>query len=67
VTKGDANQFDDGVSVTAGNLFARYVGHVPNLARLYNFLFTPYGICIAVGLGVYLFVSDIVDFRQHKS
>lgn len=61
VTKGDANQSDDGISVTADNLYARYIGHIPYLAHFYNLVHSKYGRFIVPGLLCLLFVLDILD------
>jgi len=66
ITKGDANQHDDGFSVTEANLYARYIGHIPFAARLYNMIHSQYGICIVAGLMMLLFVLEGMDSRRHN-
>lgn len=61
VTKGDANQRDDGISVTADNLYARYIGHVPYLGHFADLIRSRYGIFIILGAVCLLFVLDILD------
>jgi len=67
VTKGDANQHHDGISVTKDNLYAKYVGHVPYVAHLSNFIHSWYGICAAAGLAALLSILEVVDFRRRES
>ncbi len=67
VTKGDANQHHDGISVTESNLYAKYVGHVPYVAHLYNLIRSWYGICVVVGLAALLFTLETVDSRRRES
>ncbi len=64
VTKGDANQSDDGVSVTAGNLYARYIGHIPYVAHFYNLIHSQYGVFLIAGLVALLFALDCLEDRQ---
>ena len=59
VTKGDANKTDDGVSVTAENLFGRYLFHIPKLGKLSKYLRSPAGIAVVcVLIVVLLFLPD---------
>lgn len=63
VTKGDANQVDDGVSVTADNLYAKYIAHIPYLGRI----FTPRGKLILGALAVVILIFAVWDdVRQVK-
>lgn len=64
ITKGDANQRDDGFSVTEANLYARYIGHIPFAARLYNLIHSQYGICVVVGLMMLLFIIEVIDSKR---
>ena len=57
VTKGDANQMDDGVSVTADNLYAKYIAHVPYLGRVV----TPHS---AAALGLLAFLAFVLGLRD---
>ncbi len=67
VTKGDANQLDDGVSVTADNLYARYIGHVPYLAHFANLVRSPFGACLIIGSMIFLYAIDIAEAKQKRS
>lgn len=61
VVKGDANQFNDDIKVTSENLYARYIGHVPYAAYLYNLFHSWYGVCITAGLAILLFAVESWD------
>jgi signal peptidase len=64
ITRGDANHFDDGVSVTADNLYARYIAHVPYLGHVYNLVRSPVGATIIAVLVIALIVLNIMTAKQ---
>ena len=64
VTKGDANQADDGISVTPENLYGKYLGHIPYAAYLYNVMRSPYGGVIIVSLVIVLFVIEMIESKR---
>ena len=64
VTKGDANASDDGISVTADNLYAKYVAHIPYLGRVLGLLRSPYGTAIIAILLIALVGLNIIDVRK---
>lgn len=64
VTKGDANQSDDGISVTPDNLYARYIGHIPYVAHFYNLIHSQYGIFMIAGLAILVYVLDILTAKK---
>ena len=64
ITRGDANRNDDGVSVTADNLYARYIAHVPYLGHVYNLVRSPIGIAMIAALVIALIVLNIMTAKQ---
>lgn len=66
ITKGDANQTDDGVSVTPENLYAKYILNIPYAGYVYNFVRTPIGAGVIIAVIVLLFSMDIIDDRRKK-
>ena len=66
ITKGDANQTDDGVSVTPENLYAQYILNIPYAGYVYNFVRTPIGACAVIAVIVLLFSMDIIDDKRKK-
>lgn len=64
VTKGDANQFVDSITVTESNLYARYIGHIPYAAHLYNLFHFRYSAGIIVGLAVILFAIEAAEAKR---
>lgn len=67
ITKGDANNAPDGVSVTPDNLYARYIAHVPHVARIYNLMHSQYGIFIIAGLVILLLALELVSRKCRKA
>lgn len=64
VTKGDANTFDDGISVTEETLYAKCLCHVPYLGFLFS---KPYGLYIQGGvLAICLLGFAVPAVRQKK-
>ena len=66
ITRGDANHFDDGVSVTADNLYARYIAHVPYLGHVYNLVRSPIGIAMIAALVIALIVLNIMTAKRDE-
>ena len=66
ITRGDANHFDDGVSVTADNLYARYIAHIPYLGHVYNLVRSPIGIAMIAALVIALIVLNIMTARRDE-
>lgn len=68
VTKGDANNRDDGVSVTKDpdNLFAKNLFHIPYLGRLPSLLRTPAGIAVIAGIAVLLIFTEVMGRKKEK-
>ena len=66
VTRGDANQTDDGVSVTPDNLYARYIAHIPGGARVFNVILSPMGLAVVLLLAAALILPDVVGRRRRK-
>lgn len=64
ITRGDANRNDDGVSVTADNLYARYIAHIPYLGHVYNLVRSPIGIAMIAALVIALIVLNIMTAKQ---
>ncbi len=64
VTKGDANQSDDGISVTADNLYARYIGHLPYVAHFYNLVRSQYGTFMIAGLAILVYVLEVLIAKK---
>lgn len=67
ITRGDANQTDDGVSVTPDNLYARYIAHIPCGGRVINAIRTPTGCAVIAVLVAVLIIWNIVDDKWRKS
>ena len=67
VTRGDANQTDDGISVTPDNLYARYIAHIPCGGRVINAIRTPTGCAVIAVLVAVLIIWNIVDDKWRKS
>ena len=67
ITRGDANQTDDGVSVTPDNLYARYIAHIPCGGRIINAIRTPTGCAVIAVLVAVLIIWNIVDDKWRKS
>ena len=66
ITRGDANRNDDGVSVTADNLYARYIAHVPYLGHVYNLVRSPIGIAMIAALVIALIVLNIMTAKRDE-
>ena len=66
ITRGDANQTDDGVSVTPDNLYARYIAHIPCGGRVINAIRTPTGCAILAAIVAVLIIWNIVDDKRRK-
>ena len=66
ITRGDANHFDDGVSVTADNLYARYIAHIPYLGHVYNLVRSPIGIAMIAALVIALIVLNIMTAKRDE-
>ena len=66
ITRGDANQTDDGVSVTPDNLYARYIAHIPGGARVFNVILSPAGLAVMLLLAAALILPDVVGRRRRK-
>lgn len=66
VTRGDANQTDDGVSVTPDNLYAQYIAHIPCGGRVINAIRTPTGCAILAAIVAVLIIWNIVDDKRRK-
>lgn len=66
ITRGDANRSDDGVSVTADNLYAKYITHVPYLGYLYNLVRSPIGVVMIAALAVALIVLNIMTAKREE-
>lgn len=66
ITKGDANQMDDGISVTPDNLYAEYIAHVPFGGRIINTIRTPIGYTVIGALVVILLLFDLTERRHRK-
>ena len=64
ITRGDANQTDDGVSVTPDNLYARYIAHIPCGGRVINAIRTPTGYAMIVGIVAVLITWNIIDDKR---
>lgn len=67
ITRGDANQTDDGISVTPDNLYARYIAHIPCGGRVINAIRTPTGCAVIAVLVAVLIIWNIVDDKWRKS
>ena len=66
VTRGDANQTDDGISVTPDNLYARYIAHIPGGTRVFNVILSPAGLAVMLLLAAALLLPDVVGRRRRK-
>ena len=66
ITRGDANLNDDGVSVTADNLYARYIAHIPYLGHVYNLVRSPIGIAMIAALVIALIVLNIMTAKRDE-
>lgn len=66
VTRGDANQTDDGVSVTPDNLYAQYIAHIPCGGRVINAIRTPTGYAMIAAIVAVLIIWNIVDDKRRK-
>lgn len=64
ITRGDANQTDDGVSVTPDNLYARYIAHISCGGRIINAIRTPIGCAVIAVLVVVLLAWNIIDDKR---
>ena len=66
VTKGDANNTADSVSVPASNLVGKYLFHIPGLGNLAMFMQSTPGLIIFVVLPIILLVVyDVVRRRKY--
>ena len=63
-TRGDANQTDDGISVTPDNLYARYIAHIPCGGRVINAIRTPTGCAIIVTIVAILIAWNIIEDKR---
>ena len=66
ITRGDANLNDDGVSVTADNLYARYIAHIPYLGHVYNLVRSPMGLAMIAALVIALIVLNIMTAKRDE-
>ena len=66
ITRGDANRNDDGVSVTADNLYARYIAHIPYLGHVYNLVRSPIGIAMIAALVIALIMLNIMTAKRDE-
>ena len=64
VTRGDANQTDDGISVTPDNLYARYIAHIPCGGRIINAIRTPTGYAIIITIVAILIAWNIIEDKR---
>ena len=64
ITRGDANQTDDGVSVTPDNLYAQYIAHIPCGGRVINAIRTPTGCAIIITIVAILITWNIIDDKR---
>ena len=64
ITRGDANQTDDGVSVTPDNLYAQYIAHIPCGGRIINAIRTPTGYAIIITIVAILIAWNIIDDKR---
>lgn len=64
ITRGDANQTDDGVSVTPDNLYAQYIAHIPCGGRVINAIRTPTGCAIIVTIVAILIAWNIIEDKR---
>ena len=64
ITRGDANQTDDGVSVTPDNLYARYIAHIPCGGRVINAIRTPTGYAIIITIVAILIAWNIIEDKR---
>lgn len=64
VTRGDANQTDDGVSVMPDNLYAQYIAHIPCGGRVINAIRTPTGCAIIVTIVAILIAWNIIEDKR---
>lgn len=67
ITRGDANQTDDGVSVTPDNLYARYIAHIPCGGRIINAIRTPTGYAMIAAIVAILIAWNIIDDKRRKN
>lgn len=67
ITRGDANQTDDGVSVTPDTLYARYIAHIPCGGRIINAIRTPTGCAVIAVLVVFLLAGNVIDDKRRKN
>lgn len=66
ITRGDANQTDDGVSVTPDTLYARYIAHIPCGGRIINAIRTPTGCAVIAVLVAVLLAWNVIDDKRRK-
>ena len=67
VTKGDANQIDDGPSVTPDNLYGKYLFHIPGVGRVLYLARTPVGIAITAAIVLALLFWTAADDKREKN
>ena len=67
ITRGDANQTDDGVSVTPDNLYARYIAHIPCGGRVINAIRTPTSCAVIAVLVVFLLAGNVINDKRRKN
>lgn len=67
ITRGDANQTDDGVSVTPDNLYARYIARIPCGGRIINAIRTPTGYAMIAAIVAILIAWNIIDDKRRKN
>ena len=67
ITRGDANQTDDGISVTPDNLYARYIAHIPCGGRIINAIRTPTGYAMIAAVVAILIAWNIIDDKRRKN
>ena len=60
VTKGDANEIDDG-EIDFSNVESKYLSKVTFLKDIYNFFFSPWGLIIFIILLLLIFFDEIIN------
>ena len=66
ITKGDANSASDGLSVTAENLYAKNLFHIPVLGRLSMAVRNTTGRIIIIILALGLLALELFTPREEK-
>ena len=66
-TKGDANNTEDGGLVHSNNILGKQVFHIPLLGYVSNYIQSPPGMYVAIGVGaVILLLTFVPDFFPSK-